>query len=113
MTSPESASANAPSALSGGQSVLEEIAAERRRQIEQEGWTPEHDDQHRGGTLDECECGDYRRDHPFDGPCNFNSDDSRGPNGGLSHGFRLCPHFRLQTAHQSDGTGKGVGDAVA
>lgn len=27
------------------------IAAERRRQIEQEGWTPEHDDQHRQGEL--------------------------------------------------------------
>lgn len=27
------------------------IAAERRRQIEQEGWTPEHDDQHSGGEL--------------------------------------------------------------
>lgn len=25
-------------------SVIDEIAAERRRQIEQEGWTPEHDD---------------------------------------------------------------------
>ncbi len=27
-------------------SVIDEIAAERRRQIEGEGWTPEHDDQH-------------------------------------------------------------------
>lgn len=26
--------------------VIDEIAAERRRQIEAEGWTPEHDDQH-------------------------------------------------------------------
>lgn len=26
--------------------VIDEIAAERRRQIEVEGWTPEHDDQH-------------------------------------------------------------------
>ncbi|WP_225547268.1 hypothetical protein [Chromobacterium violaceum] len=32
-------------------SVIEEIAAERRRQIEVEGWTPEHDDQHRDYTL--------------------------------------------------------------
>ena len=31
--------------------VLGEIAAERRRQIEAEGWTPEHDDQHSDGTL--------------------------------------------------------------
>lgn len=27
------------------------IAAERRRQVEQEGWTPEHDDQHGPGIL--------------------------------------------------------------
>ena len=27
-------------------SVIDEIAAERRRQIEVEGWTPEHDDEH-------------------------------------------------------------------
>lgn len=27
------------------------IAAERRRQLEAEGWTPEHDDQHRRGEL--------------------------------------------------------------
>lgn len=27
------------------------IGAERRRQVEEEGWTPEHDDQHSGGEL--------------------------------------------------------------
>ena len=32
-------------------SVIEEIAAERRRQIEAEGWTPEHDDTHRFGEM--------------------------------------------------------------
>ena len=32
--------------------VLVDVAAERRRQIEVEGWTPEHDDQqHAGGEL--------------------------------------------------------------
>lgn len=31
--------------------ALEEIAAERKRQIEGEGWTPEHDDQHGNGQL--------------------------------------------------------------
>jgi hypothetical protein len=31
--------------------VVNEIAAERRRQIEQEGWTTEHDDQHTDGSL--------------------------------------------------------------
>lgn len=30
---------------------LDEIAAERRRQIEVEGWTPEHDDQHSDREL--------------------------------------------------------------
>lgn len=32
-------------------SVIEEIAAERRRQIEAEGWTPEHDDAYHKGEL--------------------------------------------------------------
>jgi hypothetical protein len=32
-------------------SVIEEVAAERRRQIEAEGWTPEHDDQHADGQM--------------------------------------------------------------
>lgn len=32
-------------------SVIEEIASERRRQIEAEGWTPEHDDQHHEGSM--------------------------------------------------------------
>lgn len=31
--------------------AVEEIAAERRRQIEVEGWTPEHDDQHDNGEM--------------------------------------------------------------
>lgn len=31
--------------------VIAEIAAERRRQIEVEGWTPEHDDLHDCGEL--------------------------------------------------------------
>lgn len=30
---------------------IELIAAERKRQIEQEGWTPEHDDGHFDGEL--------------------------------------------------------------
>jgi hypothetical protein len=32
-------------------SGVELIAAERRRQVEAEGWTPEHDDQHEGAEL--------------------------------------------------------------
>lgn len=31
--------------------ALDDIAAERRRQIEQEGWTIEHDDEHDGGEM--------------------------------------------------------------
>lgn len=31
--------------------VIEKVAAERRRQIEVEGWTPEHDDLHGDGEL--------------------------------------------------------------
>lgn len=32
------------------------IAAERQRQIDAEGWTPEHDDQHDDGELAEAAC---------------------------------------------------------
>lgn len=32
-------------------SVIDEVAAERCRQIEAEGWTPEHDDDHGWGVL--------------------------------------------------------------
>lgn len=49
-----SAVAAAEEALAGGRdaatAILEEIGAERRRQIEAEGWTPQHDDAH-----DKCE----------------------------------------------------------
>jgi len=31
--------------------ALEDIAAERQRQIEAEGWTPEHDDQHTNSEM--------------------------------------------------------------
>lgn len=31
--------------------ILIEIANERARQVEQEGWTPEHDDTHADGSL--------------------------------------------------------------
>ena len=41
-----------------------------------------------GHPLDECDCGDYRRDH-IDGTerCTMPND--------LSHGFRHCLKFRL------------------
>lgn len=32
-------------------SVLDEIAAERKRQIEMERWTPKHDDEHDRGQI--------------------------------------------------------------
>jgi len=35
-------------------SVIDEIAAERQRQIDAEGWTPEHDDGHDRGELVEA-----------------------------------------------------------
>lgn len=31
--------------------ALEDVAAERQRQIEKEGWTPSHDDEHDEGQL--------------------------------------------------------------
>lgn len=50
--------------------AIEAIAAERQRQIEVEGWTPEHDDEHDDGALaNAAACyavgDDLRR---FDGP---------------------------------------------
>lgn len=36
--------------------ALRSVVAERRRQIEVEGWTPEHDDQHDKGQLAEAAC---------------------------------------------------------
>jgi hypothetical protein len=47
------------------------IAAERQRQVREEGWTPEHDAQHRGGQLRvaalcyACHAGDYRLQPPL------------------------------------------------
>lgn len=32
-------------------SAIDDIAAERRRQVEAEGWTPDHDDEHGDGSL--------------------------------------------------------------
>lgn len=34
--------------------AIEDIAAERRRQMEVEGWTPEHDDRHAPGDLSDA-----------------------------------------------------------
>lgn len=34
--------------------ALEDIAAERKRQIEVEGWTPHHDDRHASGEMAEA-----------------------------------------------------------
>jgi hypothetical protein len=31
--------------------AIEDVATERKRQINTEGWTPEHDDAHKDGTL--------------------------------------------------------------
>lgn len=41
-------------ALEGGTPGVAAIAAERKRQMEVEGWTAEHDDVHRGGELAEA-----------------------------------------------------------
>jgi hypothetical protein len=43
--------------------VVAEVTAERQRQIEAEGWTPEHDDEHGSGELAKaaaCYAGDTR-----------------------------------------------------
>jgi len=41
----------APAVLLVGSDALRDVAAERRRQVEVEGWTPEHDDQHTDGSM--------------------------------------------------------------
>ena len=43
-------------------SGAELIAAERQRQIDAEGWTPEHDDLHDGGELAYAAVGYIKRD---------------------------------------------------
>lgn len=35
----------------GNMNGVELIAAERKRHVSEEGWTPEHDDEHRGGEM--------------------------------------------------------------
>lgn len=41
----------APPPIAWGSDALRDIATERRRQIEVEGWTPEHDDKHMAGNM--------------------------------------------------------------
>lgn len=36
--------------------AINDIAAERQRQIESEGWTPEHDDEHNGDLAKAAAC---------------------------------------------------------
>lgn len=43
--------AAAPPLLQWSSQAVLDVAAERRRQIEAEGWTPEHDDEHGDGSL--------------------------------------------------------------
>ncbi|MGO8093171.1 hypothetical protein [Rhizobium leguminosarum] len=44
------ASRQAPAPQAGSQAAID-VAAERRRQVESEGWTPEHDDQHTDASM--------------------------------------------------------------
>ncbi|WP_142847267.1 hypothetical protein [Telmatospirillum sp. J64-1] len=47
--------------------VIDEIAAERRRQIDVEGWTLQHDDKYDAGQLVAAAC-TYALEATFDGP---------------------------------------------
>lgn len=42
---------DAPTAIAWASDALRDVAAERRRQISAEGWTPDHDDEHADGDL--------------------------------------------------------------
>lgn len=52
---------------------VELIAAERARQVEVEGWTPEHDDEHGTFELSEAAVCYMRRAVEVDGPPNYRS----------------------------------------
>lgn len=39
-----------------------DVVSERRRQIYEEGWSPEHDDEHTDGSLADAAAWDRRRD---------------------------------------------------
>jgi hypothetical protein len=45
------AQSNSNSGGEGLTPVAQDVLAERQRQISEEGWTPEHDDQHDGGEM--------------------------------------------------------------
>ena len=44
----------APPPIAWASDALRDVAAERRRQIEAEGWTPAHDDEHAAGEMAEA-----------------------------------------------------------
>lgn len=48
---PEQGTHEVTPAIAWASDALRDVAAERRRQIEREGWTPEHDDEHADGSL--------------------------------------------------------------
>lgn len=54
---------------------IELIAAERARQISQEGWTPEHDDEHDNGQLARAAAcyamGVFERQRALNSDCNI------------------------------------------
>lgn len=70
-------------------SVIEEIAAERQRQREQEGWTEKHDDQHTDGSLAQaaaCYVAHAARRLPLPWPTSWHSNwDKRA-----KHSSRRC-----------------------
>jgi hypothetical protein len=48
---PNASDRHAPPPIAWASDALRDVAAERRRQIDVEGWTPEHDDEHKGGEM--------------------------------------------------------------
>lgn len=60
--------ASQPPLLQWSSQAVLDVAAERRRQIEAEGWTPEHDDEHgRGEMALAASC--YAGPRPPEGMC--------------------------------------------
>lgn len=63
--------ASCPQRLKAATVGIALIAAERRRQIEVNDWTPEHDDQHTGGELATLACYYALPCHPDEAECLF------------------------------------------
>jgi len=69
-------------------SVIDEVAAERTRQVLQEGWDVAHDDDHTHGEM-ALAAGWYALNAANRKPCEYGVDDARN----IAHGLFLNDHY--------------------